>query len=461
MYAPPNMPAYPNPAGPFADFAGSVTPFVCWIEDYPLLDGLKMPSHIGSYDGKGDPDNFLHLFEGFVHGLRTRSLVEHLSTDLPSNYKGLMEKTYTWVEARENSDSGGCKLGLTLAPCKRNKKERTKSSDTPRRESRKDKGKAPAKTPILMDSQENVPGPLVKFRRTTMQRIGIVVSTIHEAIKFHTKKGIRTVLSTDEASEEDQKDTCHKLYTDGTSNSDGSKAWLILIDLEGKEYTYALCFEFATTNNKPEYEALLADALRKMASMTFEHLTKEVLVEVLTKRSIEEKKLEVETQERKSWMDLIHEYLLSGLLLENTRETRKIRIQAPQYKLIRGNLYKRSFFMPWHCCVAPPQTDKIIKEIHEGSCIFNAEPRSLVVRLTKQGFYWPSMHMEVTKAIQDCEKCKEESAVRKARTSEAIAGNHIIGPLPMAPRDSEYPGQSAQKKRNILKKGYSQTFVKD
>ncbi|GKC26597.1 reverse transcriptase domain-containing protein, partial [Tanacetum coccineum] len=38
---------------------------------------------------------------GFVYGLRTRSLVEHLSTDLPSTYKGLMEKTYTWVEARE------------------------------------------------------------------------------------------------------------------------------------------------------------------------------------------------------------------------------------------------------------------------------------------------------------------------------------------------------------------------
>ncbi|GJZ37757.1 reverse transcriptase domain-containing protein [Tanacetum coccineum] len=41
------------------------------------------------------------LISGFVHGLRTRSLVEHLSTDLPSTYKGLMEKTYTWVEARE------------------------------------------------------------------------------------------------------------------------------------------------------------------------------------------------------------------------------------------------------------------------------------------------------------------------------------------------------------------------
>ncbi|GJZ69621.1 hypothetical protein Tco_0633171 [Tanacetum coccineum] len=37
---------------------------------------------------------------------RTRSLVEHLSTDLPSTYKGLMEKTYTWIEAREVATNG-------------------------------------------------------------------------------------------------------------------------------------------------------------------------------------------------------------------------------------------------------------------------------------------------------------------------------------------------------------------
>ncbi|GJY30358.1 reverse transcriptase domain-containing protein [Tanacetum coccineum] len=66
MYAPPNMLVYPNPAGSFADSTGSVTPFVRWIEDYPLSDGLKMPSHIGSYDGKGDPGNFLHLLKGAI-----------------------------------------------------------------------------------------------------------------------------------------------------------------------------------------------------------------------------------------------------------------------------------------------------------------------------------------------------------------------------------------------------------
>ncbi|GKE14332.1 hypothetical protein Tco_1421909, partial [Tanacetum coccineum] len=41
-----------------------------------------------------------------------------------------------------------------------------------------------------------------------------------------------------------------RLYTDGASNSDGSGAGLKLIDPEGKEYTYALRFEFETTNNE-------------------------------------------------------------------------------------------------------------------------------------------------------------------------------------------------------------------
>ncbi|GJV86079.1 reverse transcriptase domain-containing protein [Tanacetum coccineum] len=49
-----------------------------------------------------------------------------------------------------------------------------------------------------------------------------------------------------------------KLYTDGASNEHGSGAGLILIDLEGAEYSYALQLNFANSNNDAEYEALLA-----------------------------------------------------------------------------------------------------------------------------------------------------------------------------------------------------------
>ncbi|GKB26322.1 hypothetical protein Tco_0865723 [Tanacetum coccineum] len=41
-----------------------------------------------------------------VGAFATRNLVEHLSTDLPYTNKGLMEKTYTWIEAREVATNG-------------------------------------------------------------------------------------------------------------------------------------------------------------------------------------------------------------------------------------------------------------------------------------------------------------------------------------------------------------------
>ncbi|GKD93237.1 hypothetical protein Tco_1373074, partial [Tanacetum coccineum] len=143
---------------------------------------------------------------GFVHGLRTRSLVQHLSTDLPSTYKGLMEKTYTWLKqerGQKNKDrfspyrgpnhgllpslskslmeilatkkaarsfeppskmfwkylrtqiQEAVNLGQLSHLVKGIKKERTKSSDTLKGESKKDKRTAPSEAPILMVSRES------------------------------------------------------------------------------------------------------------------------------------------------------------------------------------------------------------------------------------------------------------------------------------------------------------------
>ena len=44
----------------------------------------------------------------------------------------------------------------------------------------------------------------------------------------------------------------------GSSYVDGSGTGLILTSLDGTEYTYALRFEFISTNNEAEYEAILA-----------------------------------------------------------------------------------------------------------------------------------------------------------------------------------------------------------
>ncbi|XP_071739378.1 uncharacterized protein [Rutidosis leptorrhynchoides] len=62
-----------------------------------------------------------------------------------------------------------------------------------------------------------------------------------------------------------------KLFTDGASSSDGSGAGLMLVSPEGKEFTYALCFEFSTTNNEAEYEALLP-GLRLARDLNIQYL---------------------------------------------------------------------------------------------------------------------------------------------------------------------------------------------
>ncbi|GJU05658.1 hypothetical protein Tco_1122088 [Tanacetum coccineum] len=97
-------------------------------------DGLKMPSHVGSYDGKGDPDNFLHLFEGAIrmqkwlmqssdHTLANKSgsrrrtwqfttsnkekaKVLKLSPLEQETWSNTSPQTFTWIEAREVATNG-------------------------------------------------------------------------------------------------------------------------------------------------------------------------------------------------------------------------------------------------------------------------------------------------------------------------------------------------------------------
>ncbi|GJZ13865.1 reverse transcriptase domain-containing protein [Tanacetum coccineum] len=91
-----------------------------------------------------------------------------------------------------------------------------------------------------------------------------------------------------------------------------------------------------------------ADALSKIASTSFAHLSKQVLVEVLTEKSIQEKEVTtVVEEEGTTWMTPIVEYLKDGTLPGDRKEASKLRIKARQYELMEGILYRRSFLKPW------------------------------------------------------------------------------------------------------------------
>ncbi|GJV99326.1 reverse transcriptase domain-containing protein [Tanacetum coccineum] len=91
-----------------------------------------------------------------------------------------------------------------------------------------------------------------------------------------------------------------------------------------------------------------ADALSKIASTSFAHLSKQVLVEILKEKSIHEKEVAtVVEEEGTTWMTPIIEYLKDGTLPGDRKEASKLRIKARRYELLEGILYKRSFLKPW------------------------------------------------------------------------------------------------------------------
>nr|GEY70537.1 reverse transcriptase domain-containing protein [Tanacetum cinerariifolium] len=136
----------------------------------------------------------------------------------------------------------------------------------------------------------------------------------------------------------------------------------------------------------PRSENKKANALSKIVSTNFTHLSKQVLVEVLKEKSIQGREMEtVVEEEGLTWMTPIIEYLRDKTLPDNRKEASKLRIKARQYELLEGILYRHSFLKPWLRCAGPLQADYVIREIHEGSCM----PRHPQQPLTPITALWP------------------------------------------------------------------------
>ncbi|GJV40514.1 reverse transcriptase domain-containing protein [Tanacetum coccineum] len=241
------------------------------------------------------------------------------------------------------------------------------------------------------------------------------------------------------------------LFTDGSSCTDGSGAGLILTNTEGMEFTYALMFRFDATNNEAEYEALIArlriskqmgvknlqanvdlrlvanqaasrhsqlnksleaktkktDALSKIASTSFAHQSKQVLVEELKEKSISEVEvLAVVEEEGDTWMTPIFKYLTEETLPTDIKKARAIRRKSWRFAVINGILYKKSFLGPWLRYVGPLQANYVLREIHEGSCSIYAGTRSVVAKALQTGYYWPTMHKDARTLIRACQDCQ-------------------------------------------------------
>ena len=91
-------------------------------------------------------------------------------------------------------------------------------------------------------------------------------------------------------------------------------------------------------------------------------------------------------------------------------------------------------------CVDEEEAKYILEEIHEGVYRDHAGPRSLVSKVIKTGYFWPTMQVDAMELIKRCDKCQRFGDVQRlpAERLTTIAspwsfaqwGIDIVDPLP-------------------------------
>ena len=105
-------------------------------------------------------------------------------------------------------------------------------------------------------------------------------------------------------------------------------------------------------------------------------------------------------------MTPIISYLQDGRLPQNTEKAKKIMKRAARFTILNDTLYKRGFSMPYLKYVDEEEARYILEEIHEGICGDHAGSRSLVNKVVRAGYFWPTMQVDATEIVKRCDKCQ-------------------------------------------------------
>ena len=94
------------------------------------------------------------------------------------------------------------------------------------------------------------------------------------------------------------------------------------------------------------------------------------------------------------------------MLLDGKDAARKLKVQVSRFVLIEDVLYKRGFSRPFLRCLSHKEADYVMREVHEGICGNHLRARSLVHKLTRTGYYWPTMLKGAQAYVKFCDKCQ-------------------------------------------------------
>jgi len=94
------------------------------------------------------------------------------------------------------------------------------------------------------------------------------------------------------------------------------------------------------------------------------------------------------------WTMPIISYLRNGTLLEDRNASRRLKVHSSCFVMMGDVLYKRGFSRSYLRCLIPDEANYVMREVHEGICGNHLGARSLVHKLIRTGYYWPTLQKD-------------------------------------------------------------------
>lgn len=198
----------------------------------------------------------------------------------------------------------------------------------------------------------------------------------------------------------------------------------------------------------PREENECADRLARAASAEPMQAPNQVLSFIQTSSTIDDGAEVRETNSENDWTTPLLAYLRTGALPDGKEAARKLRVQASRFVLIKNLLYKRGFSRPYLRCLNHDESNYVMREVHEGVCGNHSGARSLVHKLIRAGYYWPTMQKDAQSFVKRCDKCQRFSNLIRQPTEEmtpitapwpfAQWGLDIMGPFPTAAKQLKF-----------------------
>ncbi|XP_065635078.1 uncharacterized protein LOC136069904 [Quercus suber] len=179
----------------------------------------------------------------------------------------------------------------------------------------------------------------------------------------------------------------------------------------------------------PREENECADRLAKAASAEVMMALNQVLSFIHNSSIINSRAEVQEINPEYDWTTPLTAYLKEGMLLDNKDAARKLKVRASQFIIINDVLYKRGFSRPYLRCLGHEEADYVMREVHEGICGNHSGARSLVHKLIRAGYYWPTMQKDAQAYVKTCDKCQRFGNLIRQPTEELTP---MTAPWPFA-----------------------------